>query len=168
MYIKSCSLKFYVGLVCGSFRFFPQSSVVLSFSLSTFFHFLRLSILLTISYTYHGFLAVFSIYPTKSLIVSKTLYYIFSLHLHVPTFTCDCTEFFFYSILHDLSFSIYSSKPHLGFSCWNPTIFFSPLQNFTTNQRWAESIYSTESVCIFFILPESMLHKYIVQRNYCV
>lgn len=108
-------MKFYVGLVCGSFRFFPQSSVVPSFLLSTFFHFLRLSILLIISYAYHGFLAVFSIYPTKSLIVSKTLYYIFPLHLHIPTFTCDCTEFFFYSILYDLSLSIYSSKPHLLF-----------------------------------------------------
>jgi hypothetical protein len=42
------------------------------------------------------------------------------------------------------------------------------VQNFTTNKSWTKLLYSTGSVCKAFILPESMLHKYKTQRNYCV
>ena len=84
----SCSLKFHylvthalkmllLGLVCGSFHFVPQSSVVLP----SFFVVYTLpfpSYIYSSSCVIHGFLAFLSTFPTKSLTVSNIHFWILS------------------------------------------------------------------------------------------
>jgi hypothetical protein len=83
----SCSLKFYdfvtqdlkillLSLLCGTSHF-VSSLLYLFFrsSLLTFLHVFHLSILLFILCVFHVFLVLFLIYPNKSLIVPKKLFY---------------------------------------------------------------------------------------------
>ena len=105
--ITPCSLKFHnfvtyvlkiflFGIICSSFQFISQPPVVLpASSVLKFFHFLFSSILLIISCVIHGFLALFSTFPTRSLRVFKTHSFIL----------CHCTSTF------PLSHSIAPSFP---------------------------------------------------------
>ena len=172
----SCSSKFHnlvtyvlkiFFLALSEFLFNSSLSFLLFFLLSsvlTFFHFLLSSILLIIYCVIHGFLALFSTLPTRSLKVPNTHSFIW-FHCTSTFPLLQLIAMTFSSRLSSLCHWAYNfSKSHLGLLFWNLIIFFNLVQILATSKLWSESISAPGSVCTSFTLfLKSMLHKYVVQ-----
>ena len=161
----SCSLKSYniityvlklflFGRFCGSFQFIPQSPVVFpAFFIVDILPFPSLTHFTIISCVIHGFLALFSTLPTKSLIVS-------GMHSFI-LFHCTSALPLSHSIKQSLPSRVtctlclwaYSfSKSHLDLLFWNLIIFFHLVRNLANSKLWSEPISAPGSVCTSFTL----------------
>jgi len=125
---------------------------VLFSSVLTFFHFLLSPILLIMSCVIHGFLALFSNFPTRSLRISKT--HLFILFHCTSTFPLSHPIAQRFSSRGSCSFIwVYNfSKSHRDFPFWNLTIFFNIVQTWQQVSCCQNQVSATGSVCTFFTL----------------
>lgn len=149
--MTSCFLKFHdlvtyalqillLGLICGSFKFFPQASVVIpSFFVVYIF---RSSILLIISCVVRGFLAFLSTCPSKitHYYLAHISYYCSTAlshsQFHIPLHRVFLPEYLALSLVEHIT----SPDPTFVYLFRNYSISFNLMQIFATSKLWSESI----------------------------